>query len=61
MNELTLKEIAEYYRKKYPDAIKVSLDITYHGVNETVTNHLFSTETHFTIRNLGGKWVEVNK
>jgi len=61
MNELTLKEIAEFYRKKYPDAIKVSLDITFHGINEMVTTNLLSSETHFTIRTLSGKWLEVVK
>jgi len=55
-----LKEIAEYFRKKYPKAVKVTFTVGFHNHN------LATEETHkdtglFTTRNLGGEWIEEEK
>jgi len=57
-NELTLNEIAEYFRKNYPKAIQVVLTVGYHGYKIAAEDY-HNLTGEFTFRTLDGKWGEV--
>jgi len=57
---LTLKDIAEYFRKKYPDVAKVVFTVGYHGHSLALENY-YKDSGLFTMRNLGGEWIEEGK
>jgi len=57
MNELTLNEIADYFRKKYPKATQVILKVGYHGYTIAAEEYHDVTRA-FTTRTLDGEWLE---
>jgi hypothetical protein len=56
-DEITLDDIANYLRKKYPKAIHVVLKVGYNG-HSIAAESYFNVSGMFTIRNLDGTWHE---
>ena len=57
MTELTIAEIADYIRKKYPNAVRVNLIVGFHTVSISVDDVVLNDDC-FTIRKLNGEWIE---
>jgi hypothetical protein len=60
MSELTITEIVDWFRKKYPDAVMVSLNISNHTV-DLIVKDIIDNDGTFTVRKLNGEWLEVVK
>jgi hypothetical protein len=57
MNELTMAEIVDWFRKKYPDAVMVTMNVGYHTA-EILVKDILSNDMSFSMRKLNGEWVE---
>jgi hypothetical protein len=52
-----MKEIIEYFRTKYPEAVKVTFTVGYHSAHVSVENTV-ENNGFFYHRTLGGTWIE---
>ena len=52
-----MKEIIEYFRMKYPDALKVTFTVGYHTANVSVEKTV-ENDGIFYNRTLCGAWIE---
>jgi hypothetical protein len=59
-DEITLDDITNYFRKKYPKAVQVVLKVGYHGHKIAVETY-FNDTGLFTTRTLDGTWNEDNE
>jgi hypothetical protein len=57
MKELTLSEIADYFREIYPKATSINFEVNYHQHKLSVDS-VFPHDGSFTIRTLDGEWLE---